>query len=83
MPFQILSTRILEQGEKTATVELRIADDAEADKAVETLRIRTRVSLADSYLPALQVEAMQRAMTILADMQASVRRDWNHYKVHS
>lgn len=81
MPFQILSTRILELEGKTATVELRISDDAEADKVVESLRIRTRVSLADSYLPALQVEAMQRAMTILADMQASVRRDWNHYKV--
>ena len=83
MPFQILSTRILEVGGKTATVELRISDDAEADKAVEILRIRTRVSLADSYLPALQVEAMQRANAILAEMQASVRRDWNHYKVRS
>lgn len=77
MPFQILSTRILQQEQETATVELRIADSAEADKAVEILRIRTRLSLADSYLPALQVEAMQRAMTILADVQAAVRQEWN------
>ena len=83
MPFRILSTRILELGQKTATVELRIADDAEADKAVESLRIRTRVSLADSYLPALQVAAMQQARTILAEMEASVRLDWNNYKVRS
>lgn len=81
MPLQILSTRILQEEKETATVELRIADDVEADKAVESLRIRTRVSLADSYLPALQVEAMQRAMTILAEMQAAVRKEWNDYKV--
>ena len=74
MPFQILSTRILQEEEETATVELRISDAAEVDKAVESLRIRTRVSLSDSYLPALQVAAMQRAMTILAEMKASVQK---------
>src|SRR3990167_1000301 len=35
MPFQILSTRILQEEEETATVELRISDAAEADRSEE------------------------------------------------
>ena len=81
MPLSLRSTRILENGVERATVELVISDNAEADKVVESLHIRTLVPLGeDSYLPALQMKAMKRAAQILEEIERMSREKWTSRK---
>lgn len=78
MSLEIRSTRIVGNGIESATVELVISDNAEEDKVVESLHIRTRGSpLADPYLPALQAAALKRAIRICQDLDHVLREQWN------
>lgn len=81
MPLEIRSTRFWGNGIESATVELVISDNAEEDKAVESLHIRTRIPLrADPYLPALQEAAMKRAVQICGEIDRVLREQWNAQK---
>lgn len=82
MPLQILSTLITQERHtnpkaKTATIQIVLADSAEADTASESLQVRTTVALSvDSYLPALQVAALEAAKEHINQTIAALRAAW-------
>lgn len=81
MPLEIRSTRILGNEIENAIIELVISDNAEEDKVVESLHIRTRGSpLADPYLPALQAAVLKRTVQICRDLDDVLREQWNGQK---
>jgi len=77
MPQKILSTKIVENDGEYALIELVISEGEAEDTACETLHIRTRVQVRDdSYLPALQISAINRAKALFDEIEKSVRLKW-------
>ncbi len=76
MPLEIQSTRLVEQAERTATIEIVIADAADVSQASEYVLIRTAVSTQSGRIPAVQLEALDKAREILNDLDGRLRQKW-------
>lgn len=77
MPLQIRSTKVVEDDQGGGIAELVISDSEVEDKVVETLHICVRIQISeDSYLPRLQVNAIDRAneMTTQASFSSPQER---------
>lgn len=76
MPLQILEMKIVEHAKDSATVELVMADNIDVDRAKQSIHLRVQVPLADPYLPALQVAAINEAKKTLDAVRAAIHEKW-------
>lgn len=83
MSLEIRSTRIVEAGTDRALAEILISDHADENKAVESIRIRVKIPLQDTYLPAMQDGVIRRANEIFKEIERGLMNRWSSVRQFS